>query len=77
MRQIKVKGIGAPDGTVIVTPNEHRVVQDRRDCYWLYLVTDCNTEPKLTTIKDPASQSWQTVKKVQHYTLPTREIGND
>jgi len=76
LRLIEVKGIGAAEGTVIITPNEHRVAQDRRDCYWLYVVTDCNTEPRLQTIKDPAAQSWQAVQKVQHYTMPTKSLVN-
>jgi hypothetical protein len=78
LRLIEVKGIGAADGTVILTPNEHRVAQDRRDCYWLYVVTNCDADlpagqagPKLATIKDPAAQSWQPVQKVQHYALST------
>jgi len=29
------------------TPNERRVAEDRRDCYWLYVVTHCNTTPRL------------------------------
>jgi hypothetical protein len=74
LRLIEVKGIGAADGTVIVTPNEHRVAQDRRDCYWLYVVTNCDAEPKLTTIKDPAAQSWQPVQKVQHYTIASNSL---
>lgn len=74
LRLIEVKGIGAVDGTIIVTPNEHRVAQDRRDCYWLYVVTSCNSEPTLTAVKDPAGQSWQPVQKVQHYTLSTRNL---
>lgn len=68
----------AADGTVILTPNEHRVAQDRRDCYWLYVVTNCNAEPKLATVKDPAGEPWQPVQKVQHYTLASdslRRIG--
>lgn len=48
-----------------------RVAEDRRDCYWLYAVTNCNAEPKLRTIKDPASYDWQPVQKVQHYRLPS------
>lgn len=74
LRLIEVKGIGAADGTVILTPNEHRVAQDRRDCYWLYVVTNCDIEPKLSAVKDPAGQPWQPVQKVQHYTIPTRSL---
>lgn len=74
LRLIEVKGIGAADGTVILTPNEHRVAQDRRDCYWLYVVTNCDTEPTLAAVEDPAGQPWQPVQKVQHYTIQTRSI---
>jgi superfamily II DNA or RNA helicase len=76
LRLIEVKGIGAAAGTIIITPNEHRVAQDRRDCYWLYVVTKCNTEPTLEAIKDPASQSWQAVQKIQHYTMPTQSLAS-
>ncbi len=69
LRLIEVKGLGAAAGTVVLTPNEHRVAEDRRDCYWLYVVANCHASPGLTTIRDPASQPWQPVKKVQHYTL--------
>jgi len=55
LRLIEIKGIGALTGTVLLTPNERRVAEDRRDCYWLYVVTNCDSEPKLETpIKDPA-----------------------
>ena len=74
LRLIEVKGIGEPDGTVILTPNEHRVAQDRRDCYWLYVVTNCSAEPKLTPVKDPAAQAWEPVRKVQHYVLSAADI---
>ncbi len=74
LRLIEVKGIGATEGTIIITPNEHRVAQDRRDCYWLYVVTECDTTPKLQTVKDPAAVNWTAVQKVQHYTMPTRAL---
>jgi len=47
LRLIEVKGLGASTGTILLTPNERRVAEDRRDCYWLYVVTDCNTTPRL------------------------------
>jgi len=81
LRLIEVKGIGAETGTIIWTPNEQRVAQDRRDCYWLYVVTNCNREPKLEEpINDPARFEWNEVKKVAHYYLSvdklTREGGD-
>ncbi len=69
LRLIEVKGIGEARGTVLLTPNERRVAEDRRDCYWLYVVTHCNTEPHVQTIRDPASFPWHEVKKVAHYWL--------
>lgn len=70
LRLIEVKGIGESTGNVLLTPNEKRVAEDRRDCYWLYVVTDCKGEPKLQNpIKDPARLQWHEVKKVDHYWL--------
>jgi hypothetical protein len=69
LRLIEVKGLGGPTGTIGLTPNEKRVAEDRRDCYWLYVVTDCDAQPRLHVNKDPASLSWHEVKKVDHYWL--------
>jgi superfamily II DNA or RNA helicase len=70
LRLIEVKGIGESTGTVLLTPNEKRVAEDRRDCYWLYVVTDCKTTPRLQSpIKDPARLQWHEVRKVDHYWL--------
>jgi SNF2 family DNA or RNA helicase len=74
LRLIEVKGIGATSGTILLTPNEHRVAQDRRDCFWLYVVTNAKTSPRLTRVKDPASRPWQAVQKVQHFILPTSSL---
>ncbi len=70
LRLIEVKGLGAPSGTILLTPNERRVAEDRRDCYWLYVVTHCNSKPTLQEpIRDPAQFPWHEVTKVQHYYL--------
>jgi hypothetical protein len=69
LRLIEVKGLGGPTGTIGLTPNEKRAAEDRRDCYWLYVVTDCDTTPKPQIIRDPASLPWHEVKKVDHYWL--------
>lgn len=76
LRLIEVKGIGAETGTVILTPNERRVAEDRPDCYWLYVVTNCKTEPVLQEpIDNPVRLDWQPVTKVQHFRLDLRNIG--
>ena len=70
LRLIEVKGLAGETGSILLTPNERRVAEDRRDCYWLYVVTGCATEPKLQEpIKDLARFPWHEVIKVQHYWL--------
>ncbi len=70
LRLIEVKGLGAATGTILLTPNERRVAEDRRDCYWLYVVTDCDNAPRLQEpIRDPARLDWNEVTKVAHYYL--------
>jgi len=76
LRLIEVKGIGEAEGSVMLTPNELRVAQDRRDCYWLYVVTHCNTAPRLREpVKDPARFQWHEVTKVAHYRIDTQDLG--
>ncbi len=70
LRLIEVKGLAAASGTILLTPNERRVAEDRRDCYWLYIVTNCADAPQLQEpIEDPARFDWNEVSKVQHYWL--------
>ncbi len=74
LRLIEVKGIGAASGTVVLTPNERRVAEDRRDCYWLYVVTNCDATPTINAIKDPARFPWHEVTKIAHYYLSVEEM---
>jgi superfamily II DNA or RNA helicase len=70
LRLIEVKGLGAASGTILLTPNERRVAEDRRDCYWLYVVTDCDSAPRLQEpIRDPSQLGWHEVTKIAHYYL--------
>ncbi|NLN59465.1 MAG: DUF3883 domain-containing protein [Deltaproteobacteria bacterium] len=77
LRLIEVKGLAAATGTILLTPNERRVAEDRRDCYWLYVVTNCLPDPQTGAthpimqepIKDPARFPWREVTKVAHYWL--------
>ena len=70
LRLIEIKGLAAATGTILLTPNERRVAEDRRDCYWLYVVTNCGSEPTLQEpIRDPAQFPWHEVTKVAHYWL--------
>ncbi len=70
LRLIEVKGLAGPTGVIRLSPNEKRVAEDRRDCYWLYVVTDCASKPLLQTpIADPSRLEWHEVKKIEHYYL--------
>lgn len=70
LRLIEVKGLAAATGTILLTPNERRVAEDRPDCYWLYVVTNCAGTPHLQEpIQNPAQFPWHEVTKVQHYWL--------
>jgi hypothetical protein len=70
LRLIEVKGLGAASGSILLTPNERRVAEDRRDCYWLYVVTNCGDVPQLQEpIPDPAKLGWREVTRVAHYYL--------
>jgi hypothetical protein len=74
LRLIEVKGIGAESGTVVLTPNERRVAEDRRDCYWLYVVTSCKAQPALRQVRDPARFPWHEVVKVAHYCIDSTSL---
>ena len=70
LRLIEIKGLSEAAGMILLTPNERRVAEDRRDCYWLYIVTNYSTKPALQEpIKDPARFEWHEVTKVAHYYL--------
>jgi hypothetical protein len=55
--------------------NEKRTAENRRDCYWLYVVTGCKRAegPKLMTIKDPAQMEWE-IRKIDHYALSVKDL---
>lgn len=75
LRLIEIKGIGADTGSVMLSPNEYRVAQDRPDCYWLYVVTNCSTNPTLfPPIKDPARLPWGEIIKVQNYAITLKDL---
>ena len=68
LRLIEVKGLAAATGSILLTPNERRIAEDRRDCYWLYVVTNCASTPELQEpIRDPLRYQWHKVTKVAHY----------
>ena len=84
LRLIEVKGLAGVTGSILLTPNERRVAEDRPDCFWLYVVTNCAGEPELQEpLKAPASFPWREVTRVAHYYLEVdalkqpMEVGED
>ena len=69
LRLIEVKGLAAETGTILLTPNEHRVAEDRPDCFWLYIVTNCAGARRFceNQFQTPLRFPWHEVSKVQHY----------
>ena len=75
LRLIEIKGLAGATGSILLTPNERRVAEDRPDCYWLYVVKNCATEPELQEpIRDPARFPWHKVTKVAHYYLDVNAL---
>ena len=75
LRLIEVKGLAAPTGDILLTPNERRVAEDRPECYWLYVVTNCADNPQLQEpVPNPAKFPWHEEIKVQHYRLSVKEM---
>jgi SNF2 family DNA or RNA helicase len=56
---IEVKG-RAGRGSVQLTDNEWPTAANIRDKYWLYVVVDCATDPKLFRVRDPIRLAFRT-----------------
>lgn len=72
-RFVEVKG-RAGTGEVALTANEYRTAQRLAEDFWLYVVFDCATTPKLNTIQNPAKLGWEPVVKVEHYHVTAKAI---
>ena len=76
-RYIEVKGRAGTDG-VMLSENEMNRLAQLGSRAWLYIVTDCKSNPKLNIINDPANRMnfEQKTKGVQFY-LPLEEWQNN
>ena len=72
-RFIEVKG-RAITAEVALTENEYRTAQRLGADFWLYVVFDCGSTPKLNAIQDPARLGWKPIVKVEHYLVGANEI---
>jgi hypothetical protein len=75
-RFIEVKGRAAI-GEIALTKNEHDTAERLRQDYWLYVVFDCATTPRLIPVKDPSRLDWEPVVKIDHFTLSPDKIPKD
>ncbi|MGC8960461.1 MAG: helicase-related protein [Chloroflexia bacterium] len=64
VRFIEVKGRAAV-GPVVLTRN--KTAERLRSDYWLYVVFDCATAPRLIPIQDPVRLGWEPVVRVEFY----------
>jgi hypothetical protein len=77
-RFIEVKGRAAVGG-ISLTANEYKAAQSLGDEYWLYVVFNCSSEPRVTAIQNPAKLEWEALSKIDCYCigaeglLPSRE----
>ncbi len=70
---IEVKG-RAGVGEVALTANEFKTAQRLKMDYFLYVVYNCDSDPELHKVRDPAQLGWQPVVKVEHYQVKPSDI---
>ncbi|MFN3742948.1 MAG: DUF3883 domain-containing protein, partial [Anaerolineales bacterium] len=73
VRFIEVKG-RATSGPIVLTPNEYKTAGRLREDYWLYVVLDCATRPRLVTVQDPARLGWEPVTRIDYFQISPHEI---
>jgi hypothetical protein len=77
-RYIEVKGRSAADGSVMLSENEMNRLAQLGDTSWLYIITNCKSNPELSRIQDPANQlQFQIKTKGIQYFLPMNEWKKD
>jgi|UniRef100_A0A7C2B7F8 superfamily II DNA or RNA helicase len=73
VRFIEVKG-RATSGPIVLTPNEYKTAARLRTDYWLYVVLDCVTRPRLVPVQNPVRLGWEPVMKIDYFQLSAQEI---
>jgi hypothetical protein len=73
VRFIEVKG-RATKGPIVLTANEYKTAERLRDDYWLYVVLDCATTPRLIPIQDPVRLDWEPVVKIEQFRLNLQNL---
>ena len=73
VRFIEVKGRSAV-GEVALTTNEYKTAERLKNDYWLYVVYDCATTPKIYPIQNPVRLGWEPLVKIEHYHVGAKKI---
>lgn len=73
IRFIEVKGRSAV-GEVALTTNEYKTSERLRKDYWLYVVFNCASNPKIHIVRDPVKLGWEPLIKIEHYHLSSNAI---
>ena len=68
VRFIEVKG-RAKVGTIILSKHEYETAERLKRDYWLYVVFDCATVPKLRLMQDPARLGWKPIVVIDYYSI--------
>ncbi len=72
-RFIEVKGRAAV-GEIALTANEYKTAQRLGEDYWLYVVFNCASQPKVTLIRNPARFDWEPLSKIDCYRIGAETI---
>jgi superfamily II DNA or RNA helicase len=75
-RFIEVKGRAAV-GEIALTANEYKTAQRLGEDYWLYVVFNCASQPKVTLIRNPARFDWKPLSKIDCYRIGAETILKD
>jgi superfamily II DNA or RNA helicase len=73
IRFIEVKG-RAKEGDIALSRHEYETAQRLSKDYWLYVVFDCATSPRLLPVQDPAKLGWKPIVQIDHYQVGHEEI---
>ena len=73
VRFIEVKG-RAGVGEVAVTGNEYKTAERLKDDYWLYVVFNCASKPRIHIVQNPSTLGWEPIVRVEHYHIDGKSI---
>jgi hypothetical protein len=58
----------------VVRSHEYKTAERLRADYWLYVVFDCATQPRLIPIQDPIRLGWEPIVRFEHYRIGAETI---